>query len=87
MSKADRMAKGKAPFARADVILDAVTEAAAIDAKLAQVEAIARQRGYAIATATAFPVTIERIAEFVKSATERGFEIVPLTVLVESGRT
>jgi polysaccharide deacetylase 2 family uncharacterized protein YibQ len=87
MSKADRMAKGKAPFARADVILDAVTEAAAIDAKLAQVEAIARQRGYAIATATAFPVTLERIAEFVKSATERGFEIVPLTALVQSDRT
>jgi hypothetical protein len=84
MSKADRQAKGKAPFARADFVLDAVTEAAAIDAKLAQVEAIARQRGYAIATATAFPVTIERIAEFVKSATERGFEIVPLTALVES---
>jgi polysaccharide deacetylase 2 family uncharacterized protein YibQ len=82
MSKADRMAKGKAPFARADVILDAVTEAAAIDAKLAQVEAIARERGYAIATATAFPVTIERIAAFAKAASERGFEIVPLTALV-----
>ncbi len=87
MSKADRMAKGKAPFARADVILDAVTEAAAIDAKLAQVEAIARERGYAIATATAFPVTIERIAAFAKAAAERGFEIVPLTALVQSDRT
>jgi polysaccharide deacetylase 2 family uncharacterized protein YibQ len=87
MSKADRLAKGKAPFARADVVLDAVTEAAAIDARLAQVEAIARQRGYAIATATAFPVTIERIAEFAKSAAERGFEIVPLTALVPADRT
>jgi polysaccharide deacetylase 2 family uncharacterized protein YibQ len=87
MSKADRMAKGKAPFARADVILDAVTEAAAIDARLAQVEAIARQRGYAIATATAFPVTVERIAAFVKAAAERGFEIVPLTALVANDRT
>jgi polysaccharide deacetylase 2 family uncharacterized protein YibQ len=87
MSKADRLAKGKAPFARADVILDAVTEAAAIDEKLAQVEAIARERGYAIATATAFPVTVARIAEFAKAAAERGFEIVPLTALVESDRT
>lgn len=87
MSKADRLAKGKAPFARADVILDAVTEAAAIDAKLGEVEAIARQRGYAIATATAFPVTVARIAAFAKAASERGFEIVPLTALVASDRT
>ena len=33
-----------------------------------------------VATATAFPVTIERIAEFAKSSADRGIEIVPLTI-------
>lgn len=87
MSRADTLAKGRAPFARADAVLDALTEAKAIDDRLAEVEAIARRRGYAIATATAFPITIERIAEFAKSAADRGIEIVPLTALVDPGRT
>jgi polysaccharide deacetylase 2 family uncharacterized protein YibQ len=86
MSRADRLAKGRTPFARADTVIDAQTEAKAIDERLAEVEAIARQRGYAIATATAFPVTIERIAKFAKSAADRGFEIVPLTALVDPDR-
>jgi uncharacterized protein len=83
MSRADRLAKGRTPFIRADAVVDAETEASAIDARLAEIEAIARQRGYAIAAATAFPVSIDRIAEFVKTSAERGIEIVPLTALVD----
>jgi len=82
-SRADHLAPGRAPFARADVVLDAVTEDQAIDARLAQLEAIARRRGHAIATATAFPVTIARIARFAKSAAGRGIEIVPISALVD----
>lgn len=85
-SRASRIAEGRTPFARADLVLDAVTEGKAIDSRLAEVEAIARQRGYAIATASAFSVTIRRIAEFTKSATERGIEIVPISVVVDRAR-
>lgn len=85
-SRAGRLAKGRTPFARADVVLDAITENDAIDARLAQAEAIALKRGYAIATATAFPVTIERIAEYAKTAADRGIEIVPVSAIVNLDR-
>jgi len=86
-SRADKLSDGVVPFGRADVVLDADTDAAAVDARLKQLEAIARERGYAIGSATAFPVTIERIAAFAKDAVDHGIAIVPITALVQSGRT
>jgi hypothetical protein len=46
---------------------------------LRQLQAIVRERGYAIATATAFPLSVERIAAFAKTAADKGIAIVPLT--------
>src|SRR5581483_4454150 len=46
-----------APFLRADVVLDADTDPAAIDARLADLVAAARAKGSAIATGSAFPAT------------------------------
>jgi hypothetical protein len=80
-SKAAEVTEGLAPFLRADVILDADLTADAIDERLRQLQAIARQRGYAIATGTAFPVTVERVAAFAKAAADRGFVIVPVSAL------
>jgi polysaccharide deacetylase 2 family uncharacterized protein YibQ len=78
---------GRAPVLRADVVLDADLSAAAIDERLNQLRSIARQRGYAIASATAFPLTIERVAEFARTAAERGFVIVPVSALAAGGRS
>ena len=78
---------GRSPVLRADVVLDADLSAAAIDERLNQLRAIARQRGYAIASATAFPLTIERVAEFARTAAERGFAIVPVSALAAGGRS
>ena len=78
---------GKAPVLRADVVLDADLSAQAIDERLNQLRAIARERGYAIGSGSAFPVTIERVAEFVRSAADRGFTIVPVSALVGTGRS
>ncbi|MEO8668764.1 MAG: divergent polysaccharide deacetylase family protein [Bauldia sp.] len=86
-SRADKLAADIVPFARADVILDAESEAGPIDARLKQLEAIARERGYAIGFATAFPVSIGRIAAYAKSAADRGIVLVPITALVQQGRT
>ena len=85
MSRAAEAAGGVAPFLRADMVIDADLSAAAIDQRLRQLQAIARQRGYAIATATAFPVSVERIAAFARAAENRGIAIVPVSALV-SGR-
>jgi len=81
-SKAADIAGGAMPFLRADLVLDADLDPNAIDASLKQLRAIARERGYAIATATAFPVTIERIAAFAAAAAQNGVTLVPLTALL-----
>ena len=78
---------GNTPVLRADVVLDADLTPAAIDEKLDQLRAIARQRGYAIATGSAFAVTIDRVAAFAAAAADRGVTIVPLSSLVAASRS
>jgi polysaccharide deacetylase 2 family uncharacterized protein YibQ len=72
-------AKTKAPFLKADLMLDARTEWADIDAALVKLEAIAAEKGVAIATASALPVTIERIARWAKTLEARGIRLVPVS--------
>ena len=68
-----------APFAKAEVVLDAVPTPAEIDRALMRLETIARDRGVAIGIATALPVTIERLARWAKSADSRGVVLVPIS--------
>jgi polysaccharide deacetylase 2 family uncharacterized protein YibQ len=83
-SRAAEVAGSATPFVRADLVLDADLSAVAIDQNLNQLRTIAQQRGYAIATATAFPITIDRIAAFVQAAAQKGITIVPISALVEN---
>ncbi len=78
---------GSTPVLRADLVLDADLTPAAIDQRLDQLRAIARQRGYAIATGSAFAATIDRVAAFADAAADRGVTIVPLSSLVAAGRS
>ena len=72
-------AKTKSPFLKADLTLDARTEWADIDAALVKLEAIAAEKGVAVATASALPVTIERIARWAKTLEARGIRLVPVS--------
>jgi polysaccharide deacetylase 2 family uncharacterized protein YibQ len=85
-SKAAEVAGDTTPFLRADIVLDADLSAEAIDARLSQLRSIARERGYAVATATAFPITIERVAAFAKAAADKGITLVPVSAILP-GRT
>jgi polysaccharide deacetylase 2 family uncharacterized protein YibQ len=76
-----------APFLRADVVLDSDASPAAIGARLDQLADIARQRGFAVGMATAFPASIDQIAAFARSAANRGITLVPVSALVQSGRS
>jgi polysaccharide deacetylase 2 family uncharacterized protein YibQ len=69
------------PFARAEIALDAVPTAAHIDAALARLEAVARERGSAVGIASALPVSVERIAQWAKAAEDRGIVLVPITAV------
>ena len=74
-------------FAKADVVLDAVPAAAEIDSALARLETTARSRGFAVGSASALPVTIDRISQWVKSADARGITLVPISAVANRAKS
>jgi uncharacterized protein len=79
-SVASSLATGQAmPFAKGDVAIDAVPTAVEIDHALAKLESLAKDRGTAIGTASALPVSIERIGAWIKGLDSKGILLVPLT--------
>jgi polysaccharide deacetylase 2 family uncharacterized protein YibQ len=69
------------PFAKTNVVLDAVTTPLEIDRALARLELAARQSGAAVGYAAAQPGAIERIAAWAKKVESRGFVLVPITMV------
>lgn len=67
------------PFGRGDIAIDAVPTPTEIDRALNKLEAAARERGVAVGTASALPVSIERISAWTKTLGDRGILLVPLT--------
>ncbi|MBR1091564.1 divergent polysaccharide deacetylase family protein [Bradyrhizobium manausense] len=67
------------PFGKGDIALDAVPTPTEIDRALNKLESTARERGVAIGTASALPVSIERISAWIKTLSDRGILLVPLT--------
>ncbi|MEE9374798.1 MAG: divergent polysaccharide deacetylase family protein [Rhizobiaceae bacterium] len=71
------------PHIKGSVVIDAVREEAKIRASLRNLEALARQKGFALGTATAFPQTVAIIAAWVEEAQKRGILIVPASNLIK----
>jgi hypothetical protein len=69
------------PFAKTDIVLDAVPTPVEIDQALARLEMKARDSGVAVGFATAQPATIARIADWVKKVETRGMFLVPITMV------
>jgi len=67
------------PFGKGEFALDAVPTPTEIDRALNKLESTARERGVAIGTASALPVSIERIGAWIKTLSDRGILLVPLT--------
>jgi uncharacterized protein len=65
--------------ARADIVIDSTAEPDAIEAALARLEAIARDKGLAIGVASALPVSVETIGRFARALDARGIALVPLS--------
>jgi polysaccharide deacetylase 2 family uncharacterized protein YibQ len=53
----------------------------AIDARLVQVENVARSEGFAVAMGRPYPVTIERLGDWAKGLEARGFALAPISAL------
>ena len=74
------------PFAKADVVLDAVPSAIEIDNALKKLESMARERGMAVGFASALPASLNRISKWAKAAQDRGIVLVPITrVAIKTG--
>lgn len=67
------------PFGKGDIAIDVVPTPTEIDRALNKLESAARERGAAVGTASALPVSIERIAAWTKTLGDRGILLVPLT--------
>jgi len=74
-------------FLRADAVLDSIPTAAEIDGALARLEATARSRGVAVASASMLPVTIERISQWARGAEDRGITLVPVSAVATRVKT
>jgi polysaccharide deacetylase 2 family uncharacterized protein YibQ len=75
-----RVAAGfRTPALRADLVLDLTPRAEAIDRELARLEALARERGFAFASASALPVTIDRLARWSRGLDARGIRLIPVS--------
>ena len=87
-SLASQLALAQAvPFARADATIDVVPNAGDIDRALAQLEATARQRGFAVGVASALPISIERLNAWAKALEGRGILLVPLTTAMTKSKS
>jgi uncharacterized protein len=69
------------PFAKADIVIDAVPTPAEIDHALGRLEMAAREHGSVVGISSALPVSIERIAKWAKAAEARGLQLVPITAV------
>jgi len=75
------------PFAKTNVVLDAVPTPVEIDQALTRLEMAARDNGSAVGIATAQPATIARIAEWTKKVEGRGFVLVPITMVAAKAKS
>jgi uncharacterized protein len=79
-SVADRLAAAdNLPFARVDVIVDSSPMPDDIDRAFGRLETAAREHGLAVGFASARPASIDRVAQWAKTAADRGFLLVPIS--------
>lgn len=74
-------AESDVPYAQGDVVIDQSRDRGNILAKLDELEATARARGFAVGTGTAFDVTVDAVAAWAKEVRKRGIEIVPVSAV------
>jgi polysaccharide deacetylase 2 family uncharacterized protein YibQ len=65
-----------------DRVIDDPATRLSIDARLAEVEEIAKRNGAAIALAFHYPVSIERLSAWVRDVEARGFVLAPVSAVV-----
>ncbi|MDZ4735926.1 MAG: divergent polysaccharide deacetylase family protein [Rhodospirillaceae bacterium] len=70
------------PMAINNHYIDREASRIAIDGRLQQIERIARSEGAAVAFASPYPITIERLAAWIPTLEAKGFVLAPITAVV-----
>ncbi|MBI3451758.1 MAG: divergent polysaccharide deacetylase family protein [Rhodospirillales bacterium] len=79
---AEFAAQAGVPTVSRDVFLDNEREAPAVRARLAELEAIARKRGYAIAIGHPHDATLAELEPWLRGLGSRGFALVPVSAII-----
>ncbi|HET8726143.1 MAG TPA: divergent polysaccharide deacetylase family protein, partial [Alphaproteobacteria bacterium] len=69
------------PHADNDRFIDDVASRDAIDRRLRELEALAREQGYAVGMAYPYPVSFERLAAWIPTLEEKGFVLAPISAI------
>lgn len=64
--------------------IDAEASRTAIDARLAEIERIARVSGFAVGIGQGFPVTLDRLQRWTRDIAERGIALAPISALANA---
>lgn len=72
-------ARAQIPAMKIDRVVDTVARPDAIDKELAAIEAMARDQGVAVISASALPVSIERISRWAQTLEAKGLMLVPMS--------
>ena len=73
----------RVPFVPNALYIDNSASRAAIDAQLIEAERLARSLGEIAVMGFLYPVTLERVANWAKTATKRGFVLAPVSALAK----
>jgi len=76
-----RLTAGGLPRASAERVIDDQLSQAAIDQQLLALEGGAMQRGQALGAGFAYPVTLDKVARWAGSLSDRGFQLAPASAL------
>jgi polysaccharide deacetylase 2 family uncharacterized protein YibQ len=74
----------RASALKADLVLDLTQRTDAIDRELARLEQQAREKGFAVASASALPLTIDRVSRWARTLEQRGIKLVPVSSIGQS---
>ena len=69
------------PRASAERVIDDQLSQAAIDQQLLALESGALQRGQALGAGFAYPVTLDKVAHWAGTLSDRGFQLTPASAL------
>ena len=75
--------KLRMPIATRDLFLDGIATRNNIRARLAQAEEIAKKRGFAVAIARPYPVTVTEVARWAAKVRNRGLTLAPVSAIAQ----